>query len=66
MTTDALLVVKCLFTDIWSMFTSWHIPGTSITPAAWAVFCLAFARAYRYVKAELSSGGSDGGGSKDG
>lgn len=41
MTDDALLVVKSLFTTIFSLFTSWYIPGTNVTPAL-ACFGLLF------------------------
>lgn len=40
MTSDAVLVVQSLFTTIWSLFTSWHIPGTQTSPAEWALFVL--------------------------
>lgn len=40
MTQDAILVLQALFQMIWSLFTSWHIPGTNTTPAAWAMFML--------------------------
>lgn len=40
MTADALLVLQTLFTTIWRLFTSWRIPGTPVTPAAWAFFAL--------------------------
>ena len=33
MTDDALLVLKTLFQTIFSLFTSWYIPGTNVTPA---------------------------------
>lgn len=42
MVPDAVLVVKCLFTTIWSLFNSWKIPGTNVTPAMWAIFGLLF------------------------
>ena len=41
MTSDALLVVQCLFSTIWSLFTSWYIPGTNVTPAV-ALFGILF------------------------
>lgn len=40
MTSDGLLVVQYLFTQIWSLFTSWNIPGTGVTPAAFFLFLL--------------------------
>lgn len=33
MTNDALAVVTTLFSTIWSLFNSWYIPGTNVTPA---------------------------------
>lgn len=38
MTSDAILVVQCLFSIIWSLFTSWYIPGTNVTPAQFFLF----------------------------
>lgn len=38
MTSDALLVVQCLFSTIWELFTSWYIPGTNVTPAMFFLF----------------------------
>ena len=38
MTSDALLVVQCLFSTIWTLFTSWYIPGTNVTPAMFFLF----------------------------
>ena len=46
---DSVLVVKCLFTTIWSLFTSWKIPGTNVTPAMWAIFCLLFVFVLKFV-----------------
>lgn len=40
MTSDALLVLQSLFSTIWSLFTSFKIPGTNVTPAMWAFFLL--------------------------
>lgn len=42
MTQDAFSVVQLLFSSVWSLFTSWNIPGTNVTPGGFAVF-LAFA-----------------------
>lgn len=60
MTADALLVVRFLFTTIWSFFTSWYIPGTNVTPAAMAFFLLASAVILKIVKVYLFGGDSDG------
>lgn len=40
MTSDALLVVECLFSTIWQLFTSWYIPGTDVTPAQLFLFLI--------------------------
>lgn len=40
MTSDAIQIVRFLFTTIWAMFTSWYIPGTNVTPAGMAFFLL--------------------------
>lgn len=41
MTGDGLAVVQALFSVIWRLFTSWHIPGTTVTPAAAFLFFMA-------------------------
>lgn len=41
MTNDALLVLQSLFQTIFSLFTSWYIPGTNVTPAV-ALFGILF------------------------
>lgn len=38
MTQDAILVLQTLFNAIWRLFTSFHIPGTNVTPAAAFLF----------------------------
>ena len=40
MTSDAILILQTLFGPIWSLFTSWSIPGTRVSPAEWAFFVL--------------------------
>lgn len=42
MTNDAILAIQCIFTQTWRLFTSWHIPGTNISPASWAIFAVVF------------------------
>lgn len=54
MTSDAVLVLQCLFSTIWSLFFSFEIPGTHTTPAEWAVFSLLFVIILRFVKRLLS------------
>lgn len=59
MTSDALMVIHFLFTSIWSLFTSWYIPGTNVTPAAMAFFLLAGVVILRILKIYVFGGGSD-------
>lgn len=49
MTADAVLVVKTIFNTIWLLFTSWHIPGTNVTPASFFMFCLVFSFILRWL-----------------
>lgn len=49
MTEDFVLVVRWLFYDLVRLFTSWHIPGTMVTPAEFAMFSLAVSFAIRLV-----------------
>lgn len=55
MVNDAKLVVSFLFEEVWRLFTSWHIPGTNVTPAGAAFFFLSAGIALRFV---LRLGGS--------
>lgn len=57
MTADALLVVQALFSTIWRLFTSWHIPGTNVTPGSWAFFALNVVLVLRIGKRLFGSGG---------
>lgn len=49
MTADAVSVLQLLFTTIWTLFTSWHIPGTNVTPANFFMFCLCFSLVVRWL-----------------
>ena len=49
MTSDGLLVLECLFETIWRLFTSWHIPGTETTPAAFIMFLAVCGLALRFL-----------------
>lgn len=42
MTYDAITILQMVFQLIWRLFTSWYIPGTHTTPAAFILY-LAFA-----------------------
>ena len=59
MTSDALLVVNFLFTSIWGFFTSWYIPGTNVTPAAFFFFLLSVFAIIRIFNKRLG-GDNDG------
>lgn len=59
MTADALLVVQTLFSVLWSLFTSWHIPGTAVTPASLFVFFLFAVLVIRFVKRIFLGGDGD-------
>lgn len=49
MTADGLAVLQCLFQVIWRLFTSWYIPGTRTTPAAFFLFLIAAGLALRFI-----------------
>ena len=63
MSNDALSVLQVVFGSIWSLFTSFKIPGTNVTPAAWGLFILftvVFIKLIRRVTSDnVSNGGSD-------
>lgn len=62
MTSDALAILQFLFSAVWSLFTSWHFPGTHITPAEWAFFVLTVFVLFRFIR-RLGTG--SGGGKDD-
>lgn len=49
MTSDAILVLQCLFQTIWKLFTAWRIPGTNVTPAAAFLFFLCAAIGLKFM-----------------
>ena len=49
MTSDAIMVVECLFSTIWSLFTSWYIPGTQTTPAQFFLFLILVSLSITFV-----------------
>lgn len=55
MTSDALLVLRSLFQTIWSLFTSFLIPGTNTTPAEWAFFLVFAFICLKFFLSGLSS-----------
>lgn len=58
MTADGILVLRALFSLIWRLFTSWYIPGTHTTPAAFAVFILVTGLVLRSTKFLLGAAGN--------
>lgn len=46
---DSFQIVEALFTEIWRLFNSWHIPGTQMTPAALGLFMLSADIGLRFV-----------------
>ena len=49
MTSDAILVLKCVFTNIFRFFNSWYIPGTNVTPGVAAFGCLFLSVMFRFI-----------------
>lgn len=45
-----MMVLSFVFRTVWSLFTSWRIPGTHTTPAGWALFALSALLAIRIAK----------------
>lgn len=58
MTADAVAILGSLFDIIWRLFTSWHIPGTNVTPASLAFFFVSAGIGLRFVLQFFSSAGS--------
>lgn len=53
MTRDAVLVLQCLFSTLWKLFTRWHIPGTNVSPAV-AMFGILFTvMMFRFISGVL-------------
>lgn len=40
MSADALSLLSGLFSAFWRLFTEWYLPGTNVTPAAFALSIL--------------------------
>ena len=49
MTNDAISVLNCLFQTIWSLFNTWYIPGTNVTPAGFFLFLISAGVGLRYA-----------------
>lgn len=48
-------ILSVVFTQLWRLFTSWHIPGTVVTPAAFLLAIL-FAAVFLRIFAEFVKG----------
>lgn len=40
MSADALMLLRGLFSAFWQLFTGWYLPGTNVTPVAFALAIL--------------------------
>ncbi len=56
MTSEGAQIVSALFLSVWQLFNSWYIPGTRVTPAGWAFFCLAVLAIFKIVKLYFMGG----------
>lgn len=68
MTAEALDFTFSFFHTIWYLFIGWKLPGTNVTPAAWALFLVLVVVFVKTVKRLLvipdsSAGSSPSGGS---
>lgn len=59
MTQDAILVLKMLFVTIFSLFTSFRIPGTFATPLSWVLLSLCFVAVLKMLKRQFFIGPDD-------
>lgn len=50
MTADAIAIVKAIFTTVWTLFTTWYIPGTHTTPAGFFMFCFAASISINFIR----------------
>lgn len=50
MTQNAWTVIQVLIRNIWSLFNSWYIPGTNVTPAGFALLILFIALIIKFIK----------------
>lgn len=47
---DFVRILNFVFTDLWRFFVSWHIPGTTVTPAAWALASLVLVKVIQIIR----------------
>lgn len=60
MLSDAVLTISFVFSRIWQLFNSFYIPGTRVTPAAFAIFSLVVVFVLRILHHVFKTGDSDG------
>lgn len=69
MTNSAFQFLSAFLTQIFRLFTSWHLPGTNVTPAGAIFAVLAMSLSVRFIKnlftGEISSGSNSKGGSDE-
>ena len=59
MTSDAVQIVKLIFTQFWRLFTEWRIPGTDVSPGMWLLFSFFCVIMIRIARNFFSLGGGD-------
>ena len=59
MTSDTIQVLHFIFTQVWSLFTSFVIPGTHVTIAEWALFALLVSLTLRFTRQILGPSEND-------
>lgn len=50
MTSEVLSFLKGVIAVLFSLFTSWRIPGTDVTPGMWILFLLSVVVLFRFLK----------------
>lgn len=63
MTAEASTFLGGFFAHVWKLFNGWKLPGTNVTPIAWALFLLLIPVFIRLFKRLLNTPDASGGGS---
>ena len=63
MTVEASTFLAGFFAHIWKLFNGWKLPGTNVTPIAWALFLLLLPVFIRLFKRLLNTPDASVGGS---
>lgn len=61
MTVEAVQFLSGFFARIWSFFNGWSLPGTNVTPIAWALFLAMVVIFIKSIKRILNSRDSSAG-----